>query len=182
MVVAHPYWDASFSNKNIVEAFKALHPEAVISNISELYPDGIIDVAAEQDKLLKADTIILQYPMMWYSCPSLMHRWMEEVLAFGFAYGPGGDKLKGKRVIPSFTSASSNDMYSIYSAQKMNIDQLMAPLATTIPFCSMIFPGYIYTGGMMLPYNADEKVKDYLRNKAEDHARRLSFVVGKVGK
>ena len=177
MVVGHPYWENSFSNRNIVESFKAENPDAVISNLYELYPDGKIDVAAEQAKLLAADTIVMQFPVMWYSCPSLMHKYMEEVFAFGFAYGPGGDKLKGKKMIPSFTTASSSDMYSKYNVVGRNMDQLIAPFATTIPFCGMEFPGYIYTGGMLLGYDADEAQKSYLLAKARDHAHRISFLL-----
>lgn len=101
MIVGHPYWKDSVANRAITEEFTRINPDAVISNITELYPDGNIEVAAEQKKLLDADTIILQFPIMWYSCPSVMHKWMEEVLAYGFAYGHGGDKLKGKRLIAS---------------------------------------------------------------------------------
>ena len=74
VIVGHPYWKDSVANRAIIDEFKRINPDAEISNISELYPDGNIDVTAEQKKLLDADTIILQFPIMWYSCPSVMHK------------------------------------------------------------------------------------------------------------
>ena len=63
LVVAHPDLKDSFANKIIVEKLKTLCPEIEIDNIYEKYPDGKIDVKAEQEKLLKADTIITAFPM-----------------------------------------------------------------------------------------------------------------------
>ena len=64
VIVGHPYWKDSVANRAIIEEFKRINPDAEISNITELYPDGNIDVAAEQKKLLDADTIVLQFPIM----------------------------------------------------------------------------------------------------------------------
>ncbi len=64
VIVGHPYWKDSVGNRTIVDEFLRLNPEAEISNISELYPDGNIDVEAEQKKLMEADTIVLQFPIM----------------------------------------------------------------------------------------------------------------------
>ena len=37
-----------------------------------LYPDGKIDVAAEQAALLAHERIVFQHPFYWYSTPPLM--------------------------------------------------------------------------------------------------------------
>lgn len=60
MIVGHPYWNDSLANKAIVEEFLRLNPDATVSNIAELYPDGKIDIKAEQEKLLGVDNIVLQ--------------------------------------------------------------------------------------------------------------------------
>lgn len=177
MIIGHPYWEASFSNKAIVTEFRKRYPEAEISNLAELYPDGNIDKDAEQKKLLHADVVVFQFPVMWYSCPSLLHKWEEEVLTYGFCYGPGGDKLKGKKLVCSFTSASSADMYSKYGAQGVEIDKLMPPFATMAKFVGMEWGPYTYSGGMMLPFGADEATKEFLTRRAEDHVNRLGFAL-----
>ena len=177
MIVGHPYWKDSVANKAIVEEFLHLNPGAVISNISELYPDGNINAKAEQEKLLEADNIVLQFPIMWYSCPSNMHKWMETVLTYGFAYGHGGDKLKGKRFIVSFTSGGSADMYSRYGVQKMTIDDLMSAFVGIPNYCGMQWGGYVFSGGMMTADNTDEEQLATLRGRTKDHARRLTNLI-----
>lgn len=74
----------SVANKKILEELNKYLPNAEIDYLSELYQDYRINVEIEQDKLLKADIIVLQYPLFWYSMPSLLEKWMEEVFKHGF--------------------------------------------------------------------------------------------------
>jgi NAD(P)H dehydrogenase (quinone) len=37
------------------------------------------DVVAEQEKLLWADTIILQFPLWWYTMPAILKGWVDRV-------------------------------------------------------------------------------------------------------
>jgi NAD(P)H dehydrogenase (quinone) len=62
------------------------------------------DVRAEQDKLLWADVLILQFPLWWYTMPAILKGWVDRVYAYGFAYGVGehsdshwGDRFGGER-------------------------------------------------------------------------------------
>lgn len=177
LIVGHPNWKDSVANRAIIDEFMRLNPDAEISNITELYPHGDIDVVAEQKKLLEADTIILQFPVMWYSCPSVMHKWMEAVLTYGFAYGQGGDKLKGKRLFASFTTGGTADMYSRYGAQKMTIDDLMPPFAGIPYHCHMTWGGYVFSGGMMVAGNTNEEQLAAFRVRAKAHAARLDRLI-----
>ena len=99
VVVAHPNIDSSIANKTILEKFQKLHPDAEIDHLYKLYPDFKIDVKKEQEKLVKADYIILQFPMFWYNAPALMRQWFESVLEHGFAYGSKGKALEGKKLL-----------------------------------------------------------------------------------
>lgn len=174
MIVGHPYWPDSFANKAIVEEFKTLRPDAEVRNLYELYPDNRIDVEAEQKALVKADVIVLQFPIMWYSCPSIMHRWMEEVLTFGFAYGPGGEALKGKKFLFSFTSAGTPDKYSRYGAQGCTIDDIAVQFAAIAPLCGLEFGSYTYSGGMLVYPDAPAAVAQLVTDTARAHAQRLA--------
>ena len=72
IVLTHPNIESSIGNKEILENFKKLHPDAEIDELYKLYPDFKIDVKKEQEKLIKGDCIILQFPMFWYNAPALM--------------------------------------------------------------------------------------------------------------
>jgi NAD(P)H dehydrogenase (quinone) len=45
------------------------------------------DIRAEQAKLLAADTLVLQFPLWWYSTPAILKGWIDRVFTKGFAYG-----------------------------------------------------------------------------------------------
>ena len=107
------------------------------------------DVQAEQEKLLWADTLILQFPLWWFSLPAILKGWVERVYACGFAYGNGehsdkrwGDrygegKLAGKRAMLMVTTGGWE---AHYSARGINgpIDDLLFPINHGILF----YPGY----------------------------------------
>jgi len=96
----------SVANKTIINELKRLLPEAEYDILSDLYPDYRFNVKAEQEKLVKADIIVWQFPVFWYSMPSLLRKWIEDVVVHGFAYGSTGTALKGKRLIASFTTGA----------------------------------------------------------------------------
>jgi putative NADPH-quinone reductase len=82
------------------------------------------DIAAEQEKLLWADTVIFQFPLWWFSMPAIMKGWIDRVYAWGFAYGVGehsdrhwGDRygegtFVGKRAMLIVTAGGWAEHYS----------------------------------------------------------------------
>ena len=76
IISGHPDLNDSFANKTILKEIHKLLPEAEIAYLDKLYPDFRIDVPKEQERLLHSDIIVLQYPLFWYTAPSLLHRWI----------------------------------------------------------------------------------------------------------
>ncbi|MDI3379873.1 NAD(P)H-dependent oxidoreductase [Xenophilus aerolatus] len=107
------------------------------------------DVAAEQAKLLWADTVILQFPIWWFSMPAILKGWVDRVYAYGFAYGVGehserrwGDRygegtLAGKRAMLVVTAGG---WASHYAPRGINgpIDDLLFPIQHGI----LYYPGF----------------------------------------
>ena len=66
------------------------------------------DIAAEIEKLLWCDMMILQFPLWWYGVPAIMKGWFDRVFANGLMYGQLGrfnhGGLKGKRAMGSMTT------------------------------------------------------------------------------
>ena len=87
VIAGHPDYKTSIANNAILEHFKSLVPQAEIVQLDELYPDFKIDVEREQKRILDADIVVMEFPIWWYSSPSLMHRYVEEVFTHGFAFG-----------------------------------------------------------------------------------------------
>ena len=47
------------------------------------------DVKSEQAKLLWADTLLLAFPLWWFSTPAILKAWINRVFSYGLAYGLG---------------------------------------------------------------------------------------------
>ena len=173
-VVAHPNIEASIANKTIIENFISLHPETEIDELYKLYPDFKINVKKEQEKLLKADFVILQFPMFWYNAPALMRKWFEDVLEHGFAYGSKGKALQGKKLIVSITTGSPVEEYREGGIQSFTIDDLTKGFHQLANLCSMKWSGFIVTGNIspFLRDNPEQLVA--IKNKLKQHAEELS--------
>ncbi len=111
------------------------------------------DVLKEQEKLLWADTVILQFPLWWFTMPAILKGWVDRVFSCGFAYGVGehndkwwGDRyghgvFAGKRAMLVVTAGGWEQHYS---ARGINgpIDDLLFPINHGILF---------YAGFQVLP-------------------------------
>ncbi len=45
------------------------------------------DVRAEQERIERADTLVVVHPVYWWSMPSLLKGWADRVFTFGWAFG-----------------------------------------------------------------------------------------------
>jgi NAD(P)H dehydrogenase (quinone) len=89
------------------------------------FADGSMtfDVRTEQERLLWADAVILQFPLWWFAMPAILKGWVDRVYAHGFAYGVGehsdtrwGDRygegrLAGKRAMLAVTAGGWEEHY-----------------------------------------------------------------------
>jgi len=74
------------------------------------------DIKAEQTKLTRADLLILQFPIWWFSPPAILKGWFDRVFARGFAYHTGRKydtgMFKGKLAMVAATTGTSEDTYA----------------------------------------------------------------------
>lgn len=130
VIVAHPSFDKSRINKRFMEEVKK-QSEVTVNNLYETYPDEKINVQKEQGLLLEHDRIVLQFPFYWYSTPSLLKKWQDEVLAYGWAYGPGGDKLNGKELMIATSTGGPEHAYVAGGYNRYSMSELLKPLQAT---------------------------------------------------
>jgi len=108
-------------------------------DLYHLYPRHNINVEAEQKRILAADVIVFQFPVFWYSTPSIIKEWQDLVLEHGFAYGAGGDRLAGKYMMLAVTAAGSQDAYTPKGYQHYSLRTFLTPLEQTARLCRMHF-------------------------------------------
>ncbi|PZV83050.1 flavodoxin-like protein [Algoriphagus aquaeductus] len=100
VLFAHPKYEQSDVNHALLEPISHLE-NIEIRDLYELYPDFNIDIQKEQELLFQHEIIIWHHPIYWYSCPPLLKQWIDLVLEYGWAYGPGGVFLKNKCIPPT---------------------------------------------------------------------------------
>ena len=163
VILAHPNIEKSIANKHISQLLEK--ENVVVRNLNQLYPDNRIDVKTEQDFLLKADTIIFQYPLFWYNVPSILKEWIDSVFTYGFAFGKGNYQLEGKKIIVSFTTGSSNKDYP-----KEVVEKIVFPFKGLAEYCKMNYVTEVYSHEIA---NYSDEAKEKSRTYAEIHAKKL---------
>ena len=134
----HPGQQHSVINRKLAEAASGVEGITVV-DLYRRYPQFKIDIDKEQEQLLAHDAIVFQFPIYWYSTPSLLKEWQDLVLEYGFAYGPDGDKLKGKLFFPVVTAGGPEDAYKAEGYNRFSLRTLLAPLEQTATLCQMNF-------------------------------------------
>lgn len=169
VILAHPNLDSSVANSVIVEEYKKHADNITIRHLDSLYHDYNINVEAEQQALLAADTIVLQFPFYWYSAPASLKNWIDKVFTFNFAYGPEGDKLKGKNLIISTTVGGPKEAYNPLGYNHFQVRDLLLPFEQTAYLAGLNYQDPIFTHSCVyIPgvYNVKEEVEQRARNHA----------------
>ncbi|MGL5254692.1 MAG: NAD(P)H-dependent oxidoreductase [Brevinema sp.] len=143
VILAHSNFTASTMNKTIMDVVKSDNASIEYRHLDLLYPDWKIDTAAEQQALINSDVIILQFPVQWYFVPGLMKAWMDSVWAFGFAFGPGGDKLKGKTLSIIATTGSNEASYSPSGYNKKHLKDYLYSFENSAAYMGMNYGGLV---------------------------------------
>ena len=71
--------------------------------------------------------------------PPLMKLWVDEVLSFGWAYGPGGTALRGKDLWLVATTGGPEESYRPDSYNRYFFDAFLPPYEQTAALCGMRF-------------------------------------------
>lgn len=147
VLVAHPQLEQSRANRRLMQAAASavpaanggVHPRIAVRDLYALYPDYLIDVAAEQAALAAARLVVWQHPIHWYHMPPLMKLWVDDVLAFGWAYGPAGTALRSKDLWLVATTGGPEDSYRPDSYNRYFFDAFLPPYEQTAALCGMRF-------------------------------------------
>lgn len=146
ILFAHPKFERSLNQALLVKSIPEI-PEITFHDLYQKYPDFNIDIEYEHKLLSEHQVIIWQHPFYWYSAPPLLKQWIDLVLSFGWAYGPGGTALEGKMVFNAITSGGQRSAYGQEGYNRFTVNQLLAPFDQTAILCKMIWlPPFVLHG------------------------------------
>jgi glutathione-regulated potassium-efflux system ancillary protein KefF len=167
LVFAHPYPGRSRANRLLLDAVSDIEGVTTHS-LYDLYPAFDIDVPKEQAALAKAELIIWQHPMHWYSVPSLLKHWFDKVLLRGWAYGNGAAALRGKHCLWVTTTGGDETAFSAPGMHAFPFDSFVPAIEQTARFCGMNWLSPLVLHGA-------HRVSDAELNRfAEDYRQRLT--------
>lgn len=126
VIVAHPKLPESRLHKIWVRALTS-STKASIRQLYMFYPTWTIDVAAEQRALQEHERIVLQFPFFLYGGPPLLKKWLDDVLAFRWAYGPGGSALEGKEIMVATSTGGPRESYQHGGYHNYSVEELLIP-------------------------------------------------------
>jgi len=138
VLFAHPSLDRSEVNRPLVEATQHLNGVTLIDLYAE-YPNFIIDIDREQNRLLAHDVIVFMHPLYWYSTPAILKEWQDLVLEHGFAYGSQGTALHGKLFFNALTAGGAEKAYHSDGYNHFTIRELLHPIEQTALLCGMTY-------------------------------------------
>lgn len=162
ILFAHPALHRSRMNLAMMEAVRDLEG-VTFHDLYEVYPDLHIDVATEQELLLKHDVIVWQHPFYWYSAPALLKEWLDVVLEYGFAYGDDGRALHGKKVMSALTTGGPALAYQADGYNRFTMRELLAPFDQTAHLCGMEYlePFILHGVNLLKPSEVETAAASY---------------------
>ncbi len=119
------------------------------------------DILREQEKVMWANLIILQFPLWWYSFPAIMKGWIDRVMAYGFAYGLGRS-LRPRRAMLVITTGGPTRPFTPELQESMS--QLLHHIQRgTLRLCGLeVLPPFAIYGAMdATPEQREEFLKQY---------------------
>lgn len=108
-----------------------------------------------------------------------MKKWFDDVWTYGFAYGEGGDKLKGKKLLVSVTTGG---VENVYTSDKIGtLAELLKPVQS-----SVVYAGFEWLGieasyaQLYIPNVSSEADLANVQVKAKEQAQRIIAKVAKA--
>ena len=142
ILLAHPQIEQSRATRALADAARQLattQPGLALRDLYALYPDYLVDVAAEQAALAGVELLVWLHPIHWYGMPPLMKLWLDEVFAFGWAYGPGGTALAGADLWLVTSTGGLESSYHPSGHNRYLFDGFMPPYEQTATLAGLRF-------------------------------------------
>ena len=140
------------------------------------------DIQIELNKILKADLVILSFPMYWTSVPAILKGWIDRVFVSGVFYGGkrfynhGG--MVGKKAMLCFTLGGRDYMFGEHAIHSSLEDLLLPIQRGTLAYAGFdVLPPFIAYHVPYISQNARQQIlidyRQHLQNL--ENLRPLTF-------
>lgn len=174
VIVAHPDLRGSVLNKKLLNSVEGSRGVEVI-DLYQRYGGatffGLPEELLAQDrlKLAEANAIVLQFPFYWYSMPSLMKQWLDDILLNGWAHHGGVEgkdyALAGKSLLVALTTGGAARSYGPSGYNMHFMSDFMPSFVQMARTCKMHFVEPFYAHADQ--FDPEETTAFYLRRIRE---------------
>lgn len=126
------------------------------------------DVAAEIAKLERADFVLFQYPIWWFSMPAMMKGWIDRVFTFGGVYTGKiryeNGRFLGKKAMLSVTAGAPETTYD-HNGRSGDLNLLLWPMHKSL----------VYVGFQVLAPHLSAGIQDGIKyDGASEEQKRIA--------
>lgn len=137
-IVSHPYASQSRIIKALQQTAEGVD-NVIVRNLEAMYGNDVnaIDVAAEQAVYDGVDRVVFIYPTHWFNLTPMLKGYLNEVWQYGWAFGAGGDALKGKSLMVVTSAGASPFTYSHEGLIQSSMDEVLSPMKASALYVGM---------------------------------------------
>lgn len=147
VIITHPNIEESIVNKTWQSKLEENTDTFVVYSLYEEYPNLDFDIKKEQQLLESYNEIIFQFPIHWYSTPYALKKYIDVVFEYGWAFGPEGNKLSGKKIGFAVSTGGPEESYN--SPTGISIKNLLNDFYLTFEYCGCeLLETHVFYGAM----------------------------------
>lgn len=166
IILAHENFKNSRINKVLINSIEG-NADITIHNLYELYDNFNIDAQKEIELLKSHEKIIFQFPLQWYSCPSLLKKW-EDVVFSTILHSDNRKILANKIFQVITTTGGAEHLYNLAGSSIKMMTDILFPFNLTAEYMSMkTLPVFCVFDDQTLAKDSmalDKIVQDYKKN------------------
>lgn len=138
VIVSHPYPEQSTVIKALQQTAE-LAQDVTVRNLEALYGSDLsaIDVAAEQRAHDGVDRVVYLFPIHWFNLTPMLKAYLNQVWTYGWAFGPEGAALRGKRMQVVVTAGATEYTYSEEGVIRSSMDEVLTPMKASALYVGM---------------------------------------------
>ena len=152
MLFAHPYFEHSTTNVELIKAYKD-NPDIEFRDLYEDYPDFHIQPFRERKRIVNYERIVFHFPLLWFGMPPLLKLWIDEVFDMTWMmedYHP----LTNKDAMIVVTAGGKQQQYTPEGTYGTTLENLLKPIKISLKVNN------IEVTEILTVYNADHLSKE----------------------
>jgi len=169
----HP--DPARSRANTALALAAARqPGIEVVTMAEQRDGLLFDYPREVERVASTTSVVLQFPVHWYSCPSLLADWMGQILTVAFYVRPeqDGARIEGRRLMIAAVAGNTPENYQPGGHIAIPLPELLRPFEATARRCGLEW------NEPFIVFRSNSLSDDELAREGARYCRRLEEFAG----